>query len=147
MDFIHGTEAAFRSRWDRTAVKTKHYLSANRGFTLIETMIVVAIAGLLTVITVVNFMLARDTSRLNVIQRNSRSFGETLEQGALENRHLERLPTGGSAEASGNLRGGPIRVVIHDDFAPDSISVPPFATLPYGAALRRNAVGETIEAP
>ena len=144
---IHGTETAIRSPWDHTAVKTKHYLSANRGFTLIEVMVVVAIAGLLTLITVVNFMLARDTSRLNVIQRNSRSFGESVEQGALENRHLEGPPTGGSADASGNLRGEPISVVIHNDFTPDSIGAPPITTLPYGAALRRNAVGENIEAP
>jgi len=128
-------------------VKTKHYLSANRGFTLIEVMVVVAIAGLLAVTTIINFMLARDTSRLNVIQRSSRSFGETTEQVAVENRPLEGTPTGGAAKASGNLRGGPTSVVIRNDFRPDSNGVPPIATLPSGAGLRQNAVEETIEAP
>src|ERR1041384_3630357 len=56
----------------------------NKGFTLIEIMIVVAIIGLLAAIAVPNFVKARTQSQTNACIDNLRQIESGKEQGALE---------------------------------------------------------------
>jgi type IV pilus assembly protein PilA len=128
-------------------VKAKNPLSAKRGFTMIEIMVVVAIVGLLAVIAVTNFMIARDTSRLNVIKRNLRDIDSAKEQYALERYQAEGAPVAGVADLSEYLRGGTIRDVINETYTPNPIGTPPVATLPAGTSLRQYGPGATIPAP
>jgi type IV pilus assembly protein PilA len=128
-------------------VKAKNPLSAKRGFTMIEIMVVVAIVGLLAVIAVTNFMIARDTSRLNVIKRNLRDIDSAKEQYALERYQAEGATVAGVADLSEYLRGGTIRDVINETYTPNPIGTPPVATLPAGTSLRQYGPGATIPAP
>ena len=56
----------------------------NRGFTLVEIMIVVAIIGLLAAIAVPNFVNARNQSRISVCINNLRQIDSAKEQYALQ---------------------------------------------------------------
>lgn len=56
----------------------------NKGFTLIEIMIVVAIIGLLAAIAVPNFVKARTQSQTNACINNLRQIDSGKEQAALE---------------------------------------------------------------
>ncbi len=57
---------------------------SNKGFTLIEIMIVVAIIGLLAAIAVPNFVKARNQSQTNACINNLRQIDAGKEQAALE---------------------------------------------------------------
>lgn len=128
-------------------MKTNYRLSAKRGFTLIEIMVVVAIVGLLAVIAVTNFMLARDTSRLNVIRQNLRDIDSAKTQWALKERQREGAPVADIADLGDYLRRGTIREVIHETYTPNPVGTAPIATLPPGTSLRHYGPGATIEAP
>jgi prepilin-type N-terminal cleavage/methylation domain-containing protein len=58
----------------------------NKGFTLVEIMIVVAIIGLLAAIAIPNFVRARESAQLNSIANNLRILEGAKEQWALENK-------------------------------------------------------------
>ena len=60
--------------------------SSNRGFTLIEIMIVVAIIGLLAAIAIPNFVHARTTSQMNACINNLRQIDGAKQSFALENK-------------------------------------------------------------
>jgi len=128
-------------------VKTKNHFSAKRAFTLIEIMIVVTIIGLLAVIAVTNWMLARDTSRLNVIRRNLRDIDSAKEQWALEKKQPEGAPVADVADLSEYLRAGAVHEVVQESYAPNPVGTPPTATLPAGVKLRQYGPGATIPAP
>lgn len=65
--------------------KEKTPAAVNRGFTLIEIMIVVAIIGLLAAIAVPNFTQARNNARKSTCINNLRLIDAAKEQYALEN--------------------------------------------------------------
>jgi len=114
---------------------------------LIEIMIVVTIIGLLSVIAVTNWMLARDTGRLNVIRQNLRDIDSAKEQWALERKLPEGAPVADVADLSEYLRGGQVNEVIQETYEPNPVGTPPTATLPAGVKLRQYGPGATIPAP
>ncbi|MBN8690047.1 MAG: prepilin-type N-terminal cleavage/methylation domain-containing protein [Armatimonadetes bacterium] len=58
----------------------------NKGFTLVEIMIVVLIIGILLAIAVPNFVRARETSRTRTCVGNLKQIDSAKEQYAMENR-------------------------------------------------------------
>ena len=64
----------------------KNRTSSNKGFTLVEIMIVVAIIGLLAAIAIPNFVRARTQSQKNACINNLRQIDGAVQQWALENK-------------------------------------------------------------
>src|SRR3989442_691176 len=67
-------------------MKSRNTLRQNRGFTLVEIMIVVAIIGLLAAIAIPNFVKARTFSQTNACIANLRQIDAAKATWALENK-------------------------------------------------------------
>lgn len=117
------------------------------GFTLIEIMLVVTIIGLLAVIAVCNFVIARDTTRLTVIRTNLRDIENAKEQWALENRKGPGAPVNDVTVIKDYLRRGGVKVVISETYNPNPIGTPASAALPVDVKLGPYGPGATIPAP
>ena len=60
-----------------------------KGFTLVEIMIVVAIIAILSAIAIPNFMAARSKSRANACKANLRQIESAVEQYAMDNTKVD----------------------------------------------------------
>ena len=82
---INPLVASFTPSQKKGKVRMKNRVSNNKGFTLVEIMIVVAIIGLLAAIAIPNFVRARTTSQMNACINNLRQIDGATQQWALEN--------------------------------------------------------------
>ena len=82
-----------------------------KGFTLIELMIVVAIIGLLATIALPNFVKARQSSQSNACINNLRQVDGAIQQYALENRVASGSVVDGNMIAPYLPRGANMAVV------------------------------------
>lgn len=99
----------------------KNLLSARKGFTLVEIMIVVAIIGIVVAIAVPGFMRARSQSRMKSCQENLTKIDHAKDQWALENRmrpgtspdstHLSRSDRTGYLNSWPHCPSGPDYVI------------------------------------
>ena len=72
----------------------KQKTARNKGFTLVEIMIVVAIIGLLAAIAIPNFVKARTTAQQNACINNLRQIDGAIQQWALEQKKDTSAPVG-----------------------------------------------------
>lgn len=126
---------------------TRSCASRNRAFTLVEIMIVVTIIGLLVGMAVPKIMMARDASRLRVIQSNLRQIDEAKAQWAIEQNQIDGAPVANVSVLQNYLRSGGVRQVIQETYLPNPVGTPPTAALPAGVSLGSYAAGAVIPAP
>jgi prepilin-type N-terminal cleavage/methylation domain-containing protein len=81
---INPLVASFTPSQQKGKIRMKNRTLSNKGFTLVEIMIVVAIIGLLAAIAIPNFVRARTTSQTNACINNLRQIDGASQQWALE---------------------------------------------------------------
>lgn len=110
-------------------------------------MLVVTIIGLLAVIAVCNYVIARDSSRLTVIRTNLRDIESAKEQWAFENKKHSGDVVADVGVLSEYLRNGHVKVVVSETYTPNPVGTPPSAALPPDVKLGPYGLGATIPAP
>ncbi len=101
-------------------------MRGNKGFTLVEIMIVVAIIGLLAAIAIPSFITARQTSQKNACINNLRQIDSGKEQCALE----EGLVNGGNAANYVNyIKGGAPSCPASGAYTPNVVGTDPVCSL------------------
>jgi type II secretory pathway pseudopilin PulG len=113
----------------------------------VEIMVVVTIIGLLVGIAVPKIMMARDASRLRVIQNNLRQIDEAKDQWAIEQKQLDGAPVADVSVLQNYLRRGGVHEVVQETYWPNAVGTPPTAALPAGVSLGSYAAGAVIPAP
>jgi len=99
----------------------------NRGFTLLEIMIVVCCISVLAAIAIPNFLKSRDRSQLNSIYSNLRIIDSAKDQWALENKKGEGNDTD-LAMISDYIKGATVKAVVGETYACNPVGSPAVAT-------------------
>jgi prepilin-type N-terminal cleavage/methylation domain-containing protein len=82
-------------------------MRSNKGFTLVEIMIVVAIIGLLAAIAIPSFVKARNTSQQNACINNLRQIDAAKEQWAMATRQSDGASTAANMDdINAYIKGG-----------------------------------------
>lgn len=121
--------------------------SKNRGYSLVEIMVVVIIVGLLATIAMSNVILARDQTRLTTIRHNLRKIEEAKEQWALDKGLTNGAPITDVTVLQDYIRGGDVHQVMSETYLPNALGTPPEAALPPGVKLGPYGPGASIPAP
>ncbi len=110
-------------------------------------MVVVAIVGLLATIAVANVMIARDSSRLQIIRHNLTKIEGAKNMWALENNRPTGAAVNDMTVLSDYFRAGYVRQVVQETYIPNPVGMSPEAALPPNVALGPYAAGASIPAP
>ncbi|MGC3961124.1 MAG: prepilin-type N-terminal cleavage/methylation domain-containing protein [Verrucomicrobiota bacterium] len=128
-------------------MRTAQRFGKQNGFTLVEIMVVIAIVGLLATITVCNIMVARDTGRIRVIQRNLTQIESAKTFWALDNNKNLGDPVADVSVVADYIRGGKVKQIVSETYVPNPIGTLAEAALPVGVALGSYAAGASIPTP
>jgi prepilin-type N-terminal cleavage/methylation domain-containing protein len=118
-------------------------LQKNRGFTLVEIMIVVAIVGLLATLAIPNYVRARENAQLNSILNNLRLIEDAKDQWAMAN----KKGTGDTTDLtsiSDYLKGGTINPIVSETYSTEAVGISPAAKVP--VSLGTYPIGAVITA-
>jgi prepilin-type N-terminal cleavage/methylation domain-containing protein len=108
------------------------------GFTLVETMIVVALVGLLAGLAVPQYAKARDNARVKAIYSNLRVLEAAKEEWALENNKGLGSMIDNVTALGSYFRQGGLREVMNEVYKPGAVGTPAEAELPGGVRLVLN---------
>jgi len=128
-------------------MKLRRNSSGEKGFTLLEIMVVVTIVGLLASIAVTNVMIARDHARLSAIRYNLRQIDEAKAQWAMDTRQPNGAPVADVTVLQDYFHNGTVHQVMAETYVPNPLGTPPEAALPAGTKLGPYGPGALIPAP
>src|ERR1700704_5895351 len=128
-------------------MKTTYSSENQRGFTLTELMIVIAVIALLAALALPNLARARDNSRLNTIYSNLRVLESAKDQWALDNNKATGTLVAGTGTLSNYFRFGGLHDVVRETYVPNPIGTGAEADLPPAVRLGPYGPGAVIPVP